>query len=111
MSIVITGGPTTEALEYNRVHMNALTITQVCTDNDTATPMYQLNLKYQLYAVDSGNVRKYEARTRDINIEDYMKLATIKALEGSNELLIALKSVETAIGSVIETLGDVGSVA
>ena len=110
MSILVSGGIVTEALNYNHVHMDILTILQNSQVDDLASPLYQVNLRYRLYSIDSNNNRKYESDVRSINIEDYIKLGTLKALAGEPELLNALQSVETAVGVVIQTLGDVGKV-
>jgi len=110
MSILVNGGPATEALAYDHVHMDVLTIIQDAQVVNATMPLYQLRVKYRLYAVDSFGNRQYEARTRQINVEDYLSLAAIKASEGNPELLNAMQAVETALGLVIQTLGDVGQV-
>lgn len=108
MSIVVTKGKVIEQLQYNKVYMKSLVITQQPTDNESDIPEYRVKILSRLYATDSSGKKYYDSILKNVDIEDYLALAMKKAQDGDPDLLNALGAIEKALSSILTDLREFG---
>lgn len=108
MGIKITKTESIPAIIYDRIFVKHLKIVQLSENHDDEPPKYSLIMEYTIYGVDDNNNRHFLPKVHVISIDDYVKLATLKAQAGDNDLIIAMTAMQTAIAKVLEDQEDLG---
>ena len=108
MAIEITNKTSAPAIDYNKVFLNNLKITQLGETRDNVAPRYSLSLEYTIYGVHEDK-RYFLPKVHFITLDDYIKVASIKAQEGDPDLLIAMQAIEIAVAKILEDQTDLGA--
>ena len=101
MAIEIPTGKTVPLLDYKRVFVEEIRITQRPITNDAATPLYTLTVTIRMYAVDDDGIRHYAQDTDTLIMQDYLSVAQAKAALGDMDLLTAMGAIEAALVKIL----------
>ena len=110
MTIKVSNADSIEALIYDKVHMDSLSLVQEEQIDSSLPPIYKLKIIYRLYAIDSNGTRYFKKENFPICINDYFSLAIAKAGKGDPDLINAMGAIEIALGRIIEDQGGLGTV-
>jgi len=111
MSIVLTTPPQSEPLDYKYVYMTSILITQPINSNDNSNPMYNLEIKYKLFAVGNGSKRYFESGEYSVTVPNYFNAAVAQAGLGDNTMITAIASIEAAVSKAINDKNTHGNVS
>ncbi len=101
MGIEVTNAAAVPVLEYKKVHLVRLNITQPLQENHLLSPNYHIMIVYRLFGVDADNKRHYRPEEIEIEIDDFLTMAMKEYAAGDPTLIMAFKSIETAIAALI----------
>jgi hypothetical protein len=101
MGIQVESNLVQPQIEFNRVHLLRLEITQPTFTNDELPPKYKVMVEYKMFGVDGANQRHYHPETNEVEIEDFLAHAMAEVAKGNTALAAALQSIEVAIAFII----------
>ena len=101
MAIQVTNPDSIPPLVYDRVHLIELQIKQPNMQRVDDQPVYQVMIRYKMYAVDNDGNIHYHNKIHWIVIDDYIQAATVKAASGDMDMLNALGGIEIALTTLI----------
>jgi len=108
MAIKVEKANTKPALVYDNLFLEQLSLTQKQEKDDSKPPMYCLNIRYRMFAVDNEGIRHFAERVDEIMIDDYYGLAIAKAATGDYDLAQAAGAIEVALARIIEDQTNLG---
>jgi len=98
MGIKITNSRKQPALEYDRIKIKEIRITEKLL-NTESEPKIELTFSYIPYAVDADGIIHYEKKQVNVNIADYMEES--KKDRGDKVLQKAYDAIEKMIAKII----------
>jgi hypothetical protein len=101
MGIQITNAEVFPAIEYNKVHLVRLEISQPVFTNDSLQPVYVVNVAYKVYGVLNGTRYYKDEPVREITIPNFIDAAMADAANGDMSLANSLVAIEGAVASII----------
>lgn len=101
MAIKIGIAPSKPALVFDNFFLEKLELLQKLDTDNNSNPYYTLRVYYRLFAVDDTNTRHFETKVSSFTIDDYAKIAYIKALNGDPDLANAAAAIESALAEII----------
>lgn len=102
MAIEISNVEQTPKLDFNRILLADLHLTQRLVKKDDYPPYYVLTIEVRKYAVDGEGNRHYKSTTDTITIEDYATVAMTKAMNGDMDLANAASAIEAALAKILQ---------
>jgi hypothetical protein len=101
MGIEILDSVVQPAITYNRIHLVRLLVEQPLRTNENSTPKYHVMVVYKMYGVDESNKIYYKPEEHEIEVEDFLTLAMTEHESGDPTMVLAFKSIETALATLI----------
>lgn len=90
-----------EALVFDRVFMDRLSITQDLIANDADSPKYKVEVTYRMYALDSNGDMFFKNVPVSLTLPDFYTTAITEAGGGDNTYVAGLQAVEAVIAKMI----------
>ncbi len=73
MGIKLGDAPTKPGITFDQVFLVSLHVRQNHSDDNTATPIYDVTIKYRTYGIDQNNVRHYSGEgIHTIKVHDWI---------------------------------------
>jgi hypothetical protein len=101
VGIQVTNTAAIPVLEFKNVHLVRLNITQPLQENNSLAANYHVMIVYRLFGVDGDGKRHYRPEEIEIEIDDFLTMAMTEYAAGDPTLIMAFKSIETAIAALI----------
>jgi hypothetical protein len=102
MAIEISNAEHAPELNFNRILLADLHLTQRLVPKDSSPPYYILTIEIRKYAVDADGNRHYKSTTDTLTIEDYATVAMKKAMDGDMDLVNAAAAIEAALAKILQ---------
>jgi len=109
MSITIDTPSVPESLQYDHIFMLGLQIKQEPTQNSLLPPVYNIVIRYRIYAIDSQGKRHFKKKNFSVSVNDYLAAAKAKEALSDTRMIDALKAIEIALSQLITEKGTIGS--
>ena len=104
MSIELTATTPEPSLDFKHIYLKSLEIRQDYTYLTSDSPLYNLIIFYQLYAISSGE-KIFKPDIYELSLEDYQKIAAEKVVAGDPDLMNALLAIEAALAAILVAQG------
>lgn len=101
MGIQVLNAEILPAITYDRLHLVRLDIEQSPFTDDTAMPVYQVRVAYQLFGVVNSVRHYHSSGTKEILLPDFLSLALADAGQGDMTLLGAIQGIEAAVAAIM----------
>jgi len=109
MPIELTTPITREIIEYKYILLSGLKITQEATTDSTIPPVYSVQIRYKLYAIDSNGNRKFKKQMYSIDVPDYLQTAEAQSVLGDDRMLLSITAIEAALAKLISEKSILGT--
>jgi hypothetical protein len=100
MGIQIAASVSQPVVVFDKVFLQRLSIDQYLVVDDAPLPKYRVSIEYRLYGVVDG-VRHFHNDIRELEVPDFVALATTQAQAGDFVLAQALPAIELAIAKLV----------
>ena len=102
MAITLSNATAQVAVVFDHIHLVNLSIDQDLFYNNALQPMYKVKISYKMFGVDTDNNRHYRPEVFEIEVPDFIALATESAMQGDMTLYQAFGCIELAIANIIK---------